>query len=293
MDKKFKILVVKFLENELSDSEQKKFEKYLLDPECQAYLEKAKRADIIIREGFQSLLEMENLKNKKKSFKDEYREMFGEDENFDQIEADIEEFGKDISLETHLEVHRWHNEMLASRRKTKALYYRIISFSIGLAATVFGFAYFLGIIQTPTLNSLYSCYYKPNSIILTRHIEKGNTQKIKLYNAYISADYAKCAEYCQIMLATDTTDEDVMFTYGICLMEMDSARAAIQQFNRAETAVGVNDGILFVLASWYRSLCYLDLRDKESALRELRRLNESDNGFKGIVRGEELEGRMK
>jgi tetratricopeptide (TPR) repeat protein len=284
MNKRFTYLVQKYLENELEDSEIAEFETFLQDSKCAEYLRKTEKAEKIIDEGFKLLFaDIEKSENL----------IPEQDEIQQEVEKDFLWYqANGINPETRRMVSRMQQEMLAKSRKEKLLPLKIISVIAAAAAITIGVAYFLGAIQSPSLHKLYSCYYKPNSIILTRHFEKYETQKIKLYNAYISADYYTCAEYCRKMIATDSSDEDVLFTYGICLMEMDSTQAAIQQFTRAESAVGINDGILFVFAAWYRAMCYLDMGDKESALRELKRLRESENGFKGIVRGEELWGRL-
>jgi tetratricopeptide (TPR) repeat protein len=292
MDERFKLLVAKYVDGELPENEKAEFEKYMLNPACVKYLKTAENVNELIEEGLKAL-RVEAVRKSKLTEKEAFREMYGNDDYFDEIEADHKRYSNTISDEARDAVRQMELAYQSDKRRSLLSVFSTISIAITVAAVVFGVAYFIGVFQTPTLKKIYACYYKPYSPIITRSVKKNEKLSVWLFNSYLAGEYYTSAGYCRQILAADSTDTETRFIYGICLMETDSLQSAIAQFRKAESFLEVNDGIIFVFSRWYSALCYLEMGKRDSALVELKRLRESDNAFRGIVRGEEMEERLR
>ena len=107
MDKRFKYLVEKFLDNNLSEKQKGVFEKYLEDPACREYLEDAEKIEKIIDKGLMKILS-DKYKNEK--FDQE------EDNIPEEIKQDVLKYGAINDPETRAAVRHMHERMIRRNR---------------------------------------------------------------------------------------------------------------------------------------------------------------------------------
>jgi hypothetical protein len=158
MNKRFRYLVEKHLDNNLDEKENSEFAKFLEDPLCIAYLEKGKRIEKFIEEGFR-------LINKKAAGEAaaaaaavagkkgiRYPEA---DDIAEEVKEDILKYEVMKNPETVLAVKQMHQNMLNRSRNIP-----ILIFSSAAAAILIGIAFFFLQPSRTSPQKLSKKYYK-------------------------------------------------------------------------------------------------------------------------------------
>jgi tetratricopeptide (TPR) repeat protein len=254
MDERFTYLVEKYLDHNLTETEKNEFEKYLAEPLCMDYLEKAIKAEKLMMEGFRLL----------------------------KTEADDFQYGKNISEETREAVRLMHRNMLNRRKRI-----RLFSYAGMAAAVLIGLVFFWASHPKPTPQLLFKQYYRPFEYLTVRGTSEGYIIYANAVSYYMGGNYEGCSKICREFLATQPPVPDVHFLYALNLMQMDSLQSALEQFNAATDFPLEKNSYFYVSVYWYKSLCYLAMGKADSALVELDRIKGVE---KGSVKGVDVEG---
>jgi hypothetical protein len=275
MDERFTYLVQKHLDHNLEGAEILEFDKYLENPDCVDYLEKAKEIDKFIDEGMRQMFADPEM----------VEELLSEPSEFDkQIDEDIARFGgSNISTETREKVRLMHENMLTGRKRTRRIIYG------SLAATVItGIIIFFALSFHQTPKKLYAQYYKPYEFIKTRGINEDMLEYRNAVSDYMFGNYSASALMCKEIISSGSQEPKVYFLYGLSLMGLDSMESGIRQFNTVISLPIEKEGSLFVSSTWYESLCYLYMGRADSALVKLEVIRGIDNMFTRREKVEEL-----
>jgi hypothetical protein len=119
MDERFTYLVEKYLDNNLDEREKAEFEKFLTDPLCSEYLEKIKKVEMFVEEGFR----MRNERAARRAAaagkkKPGYPEP---DDISEEVKEDYLKYGGLRNPETVAAVKQMHQNMLKHNRNIRRL----------------------------------------------------------------------------------------------------------------------------------------------------------------------------
>ena len=252
MDKRFKYLVEKYLDNTLSKTQKAVFEKYLEDPACREYLEDAEKIEKIINNGLKKIL---SLKTKNRDFD------LAEDDIPEEIKQDVLKYGAINDPEARAAVNHMHERMIRRNRILFLLKYVIPAVFL-IISLIFLWTDYL----KPLPQSLYRAWYKPYeyTVISTTRVPD---ERIKsAMSLYKSGDYAGSASLCNEIIASGKHGGDIHFLYGLNLMARDSMQRAIKEFDAQINSPSVKYTEKHLPVYWYKGLCWLKLGRPDSAL---------------------------
>ena len=284
MDKRFKYLVEKYLDNTLSKTQKAVFEKYLEDPACREYLEDAEKIEKIMEEGFRILNKKAARavrspepgvgRQDKKSAIENPQSEIEEDDIPEEIKQDVLKYGAINDPEARAAVNHMHERMIRRNRILFLLKYVIPAVFLIISLIFLWTDYF-----KPLPQSLYRAWYKPYeyTVISTKRVPDERIRSAM--SLYKTADYAGSARLCNEIIASGKHGGDIHFLYGLNLMGRDSMQRAIQEFNAQINSPSVKPSQKFRFSmkdtkqhlpvNWYKSLCYLKLGRPVSALLSL------------------------
>lgn len=121
------------------------------------------------------------------------------------------------------------------------------------------------VMHTPSDNELFNTYYSKYEI---SGVRSGTTEadmmfKLALHN-YNNADYKKAASQFEEILENDS-DVSVNFYAALSYQEMDDYKNAIRHFL---SVIDDDDNLFIEQAQWYLGLCYLQSDDRRKAVQQ-------------------------
>jgi hypothetical protein len=254
MDRRFKYLVAKYLDNELDVAEKKELADFLRDPAYMAYLRKEEKAEKVIRIGLRNML-------KKDALPDQFdKEM---DEIPEEIKEDVRLYGGKADPAVREQVKRMHEQMIRRRKIRLVVKYASAAFLV--VSLYFLWTDYL----VPIPQSVFRAYYKHYAFAEISPATIPDERIRSAMSMYEKGDYAGSAGICRGIIASGTTEGDIHFLYGLNLMALDSMERAIKEFDVQISSYPIKDTTTRPPVYWYKGLCYLQLNKPVAALREI------------------------
>ena len=274
MNKRFKYLVERYLERELTRVQRMEFSLFLKDPECAAYLKNAVRAEKLMMEG-QQLFFAEEVEKSSQNLSPEICQ------DFDDI---ISRHSGRHNPKTVLQIKNAHRAMLRRKAGIRAAAYSLP------AAVVVGILLVLFAKTAPQAPGLFETYYRPNEFIVTRGDNDYDAEYARARDLYIYGQYSASLKICRDLLQQEPVEPETNFLYGLNLIELDSLQGAISRFRITMAQPLDKSGLLYSSAQWYAGLAYLGQGMPDSAIVEMDALI-VESAFM-YERAERLKGRI-
>jgi hypothetical protein len=275
MNKRFRILTEKYFSGELEAGEQEELDNYLRKPECAAYFERSKLAEVIIRAGFRKMQE-------RRTVNDPLLEEMTEEE-LREVERDIEEYRSGHYPEIEARVRGMHRRMVLRRRRKV-----ILSGAAAAVAAVLVVFFSLNGRHDP--QRLYGRFFKPYDYLLEQEMRGAVSLYKEAVLLYKEGRYAESLALSRQNLELPDPGAEEYFLYGLNLLQADSIPQAAYNLRTASRMIEDKESEYYLAANWYLSMAYLKLAEVDSAVIYLRKIEGVERMFgEGFEVGKVLE----
>ena len=278
---KYTWLVEKYLEGELSGEELRRFELEILrKPEVAEEVERIRSLNRFMEEQHRKMSDQAGL-----------LEDFSDIENI----VNIDEIGRDLE---ELKIHkissskdpetRLRNRIMLNRTRESLIRSgsgRMIvrKTSLWMAAASLVLVAITSTIALTThkkasYTALYDQYYEHRSADVPRDADASGSPYEMAMMDYNAADYADAMQLFNT-IQVEGVDNYYYFFKGLTAMELGKYQLALENLARLD-----GDQLLEEEGMWYRSLCYLKLKDEKAAKELLTRIIQRDGFYRKKAR---------